>query len=364
MKTITIDARHLYSGIGTYIYGLLDNFHISNTPFRFRLIGPENLLSSRYPRFDIIPCKIPIYTIAEQIRIPGYARDTDLLHVPHFNIPVFYHGKLVTTVHDVAHFAIPELVNNPVKKWYRDVIFKNLIRQSNQIITVSQFSATELMYYTACPQEKIHVITNGVLSEFLKIGSKITKNPVSDSRPYVLYVGNAKPHKNLKRQITAFRQFKTETGLPHKFVLVGQEPFDGISQLNFMPDIVVVPGCTTEELISIYRDADILLQLSFYEGFGLTTLEAMTCDTPVLVSDIPAIREVVGEAGLYANPTDIRDISRKMAKLALDSVLRRSLIRRGWQCVGRFSWSLAGEQTLDVYEAVLHNRIYAIQLPA
>ncbi len=361
MKTIFLDARHLHSGIGTYVLGIADYFHCANLPFKFVLIGPEQALAERYPEFDIIPCEIPIYTIGEQLQIPRIVKSADLFHIPHFNIPLAYRGALITTIHDTAHYALPQLANSLPKKLYRDLVFGSAVRKSAQIITVSQFAKTEILKYTKCAPEKVTVIHNGVLDIFTK-GSWENDSletlgiPGVGDHPYLLYVGNFKHHKNLERMVTAFRNAKRQYDLPHKLVMVGDvDKKDDI----FLPedfDIHFLADCDNEKLAGIYKGADGFLQVSCYEGFGLTPLEAMACGVPVLASDIPPLREVLADAAIFADPYSVNDLTVQLIRLCQDQSLREDLVRRGLERVTHFSWGESGMKTAEVYESVLAGR--------
>lgn len=358
MKTIFLDARHLHSGIGTYVLGIADYFHCADLPFKFVLIGPENALAERYPKFEIIPCEIPIYTIEEQLQLPRITKSADLLHVPHFNIPLAYRGKLISTIHDTAHYALPQLANSLPKRLYRDLVFGSAVRKSAQIITVSRFAKSEILKYTKCTPDKVTVIHNGVLDIFSKSSWQehapgSPNIPGIKNHPYLLYVGNFKHHKNIERMLSAFRNAKLQYDLPHKLVMVGDVDKKDDIFLPEDPDIHFLADCNNEKLEGIYQSADGFLQVSCYEGFGLTPLEAMACGVPVLASDIPPLREVLADAALFADPYSVNDLTVQLIRLCRDQSLREELIRRGRERVTHFSWGESGMKTAEVYESVL-----------
>lgn len=368
MKTVIFDARHLHSGIGTYILGLLDQLHGKPLPFRLQLIGKRDQLSKRYPRFDIIDCRLPIYSIGEQWTLPRLARHADLLHVPHFNVPLLYRGNFVSTVHDAAHYALPGLANSLHKRLYRNLTFRHVTRHARRIITVSDYSSREIMKYTGCPREKISVVHNGILQIFCDpqqhhrmLDSVIAQT--LDGRPYFLYVGNFKAHKNITRMLRAFRKFKSCENSSHQLVLVGEgdeRPAEAIEA----SDIHLFSGFSTERLVTIYRHAEAVLQLSKYEGFGLTPLEGMACGTPAIVSDIPALREVCKEAALYANPDSVDNIANQLRLFCNKPPLRQDLARAGYQRAEKFCWSQTAEKTVSIYEALLFGEAAPVSIRA
>ena len=198
------------------IRGLLDCYHgvasESELPMEIVLIGDPAKLLPEYPGFRVIESTIPIYTIREQLVLSFVLRGTDLLHVPHYNVPFVFSDRFVVTIHDVAHLALPGIFRNPVKKACARLLLREAARRSRYVITVSRFSKEEIVKYLGINEEKIHVIYNGVAPEFFRNPANRTSGDILPNRgisqPYLLYVGNIKPHKNLERMASAFEKIR------------------------------------------------------------------------------------------------------------------------------------------------------------
>lgn len=148
-------------------------------------------------------------------------------------------------------------------------------------------------------------------------------------KPYILYVGNAYPHKNLKRLNLAFEKIKQD-GLNYELVLI----------TDFVDD---------KELDNLYKNAALFVFPSLSEGFGLPPLEAMARGVPVVSSNATSLPEILGDAALYFNPLDINDMAEKIKKALLDENLRKKLVEKGFEQVKKYSWQKMAEKTLELY---------------
>lgn len=319
MRNVTIDARMIRaSGIGTVIENVLKRLIPLRADLQFHLIGEKEELDAfsfcHRENVDIIPCSIPIYTIKEQVAIPELIPgDTDLLWVPHYNIPLFYRGKMIVTIHDLAHLALPQF-GRLDKRIYARIMFHGAVKKATHIVCVSHFTEKELIKYTGVNRKKITVIHPGVDKDWYKV----PEEPSPYQKPYILYVGNVKPHKNLKTLIQAFKMVKDS--IPHDLVIVGKK--DGfitgdhdVWQLSeALGDRVHFTGYVTRsELKQYYHHADLFVFPSLYEGFGLPPLEARAAGCKRIVcSDIPVTREIWGNRIQYFHPEDVSDLARKI----------------------------------------------------
>lgn len=318
MNKITVDARMIKSsGIGTVIQNVLKNLIPQNKDLFFYIIGnPENLTEQgleQYENVTILPCTVPIYSIKEQLIIPKLVpSDSQLLWVPHYNIPIFYSGKLLVTVHDVFHLAMPQFVGGILKRTYAHLLFGRVACKASKIICVSKFTAQEFQKYVGTDPEKLQVIYNGV-DEFW--AQPFESNQRNYKTPYILYVGNVKPHKNLVRLIKSFETIKDR--IPHNLVIVGKkEGFitgdqDVALLAENLKDRVVFTGyIDNPTLKNYYANAEMFIFPTLYEGFGLPPLEAMASGCKhILCSDIQVLHEIYGNTVTYFDPYDIRKIS-------------------------------------------------------
>jgi glycosyltransferase involved in cell wall biosynthesis len=172
--------------------------------------------------------------------------------------------------------------------------------------------------------------------------------------PYFLFVGTIEPRKNLPRLFEAFGRFRARVGREApRLVLAGSRGWrdEGIDRLAApLGDAVRFLGRVSEEdLVALYNAALGHVLVSLYEGFGLPALEAMACGTPTLVSDTSSLPEVVGDAGLYADPDRVDSIADALWRLWDDAALRRCLGERGRERAAAFTWRRAAERTSEVY---------------
>lgn len=316
MKKITIDARMINaSGIGTFIKNILKRMILLKSDWHFYILGnPKELLTFNYLKVNnvtIIKCIAPIYSIKEQIElIRNIPTDTDIMWSPHYNVPVLYKGKLLVTIHDVFHLAMPQFVNGLHKKLYAKFMFEIVKRKSSKIICVSNFSANELKKYIGVDDSKIIVVYAGVDQDFflVSIGELV------HNKPYLLYVGNVKPHKNLSNLIRAFLNIKDK--INYDLIIVGKKEgfITGNCKVEELikgnEDRIIFTGYVSDDkLKQYYKQAKLFIFPSLYEGFGSPPLEALSAGIPVIASDIPAVKEVCANMVNYFNPYDINDIS-------------------------------------------------------
>jgi len=289
---IAIDLRMFNSsGIGTVIQKLVPLIIDAHKDSHFYLLGREHEIPvslRERPNTSFIRCSSPIYSISEQLELPfKIPARIDLFWAPHYNIPLFYTGRLLVTVHDVLHLAMPEYVKGIHKRIYARSLFLAIKHRAAGIICDSAFTAQELQRLAGIPAERITVIHNGIDAP-----SSTAIPPPINKKPYFLFVGNVKPHKNLYRLVLAFESIATK--VPHDLVIVGKK--DGfITGDNEAQKAAVRLGDRVKftgriddsELAAYYAHADALAFPSLYEGFGFPPLEAMRYQIPVKMKPAP-----------------------------------------------------------------------------
>jgi len=353
MQKIAIDSRMYNSaGVGTYLKNLLNQYAKLDHDFGFRLIGnPSELREYSYNNnFEIIENDAGIYTLREQIKMPASIGKVNLLHCPHYNIPIQYKGKLVVTIHDVCHLAMPQFVRKFHQKVYAKAMLLAATRKADIIITDSEFSKNEIMKYVKVNPNKIRTLYLGVDSDF---------RVSSEKENYILYVGNVKPHKNLKRALQAY-SLLLKKGFDCDFIIVGKrEGFitedDELNNItaNISEKVIFTGYVSDGQVKEYFRKAILLIFPSLYEGFGLPPLEAMASGTPVVVSNAASLPEIVGNAGVYVDPYDVESIFEGMCKVLSDIELRKELVQKGLARVKGFSWRKTAEKTLDIYNYIV-----------
>jgi glycosyltransferase involved in cell wall biosynthesis len=355
----SIDIRMLScSGIGTYIKNLLPFIFEKFQEDIFYLIGNKveilRIGFDKYPNVRVVDFASPIYSLKEQVDISNnILKNTNIFWSPHYNIPLRFNGKLLVTIHDVNHLALPHLLGGFHKRLYAKFMFNAVKKKSSQIITVSEFSKREIIKCVGIKAEKISVVYNGVESFWFHV--KMDERP--HPKKYFLYVGNVKPHKNLCALLQAFDLLKNN--IDHDVVIVGQKhgfitqdkKIDHIAQK--MMDRVHFTGYLSDSLLNQWvAHAEALVFPSLYEGFGLPPLEAMACGCPVLCSNAASLPEVCGDAALYFDPYQPKDIANKMEMLINNPSLRNELVEKGRSRARQFTWEKSAQQVINIINSL------------
>ena len=233
-------------------------------------------------------------------------------------------APFVFTIHDLIQLQVPD-VATPVKRLYYQLIVRPAARRAFRVLTVSEYSRARILEWSGLPEERVVNVGNGVDLPFTAEGQRH-----EPGFPYVLYVGNARPHKNLHRLLSAFQW----RGLPGAEAPAERSADQGdcgavAATRDREPHGVLRRLLRMMPWLALYRGAQLLVLPSLIEGFGLPALEAMACGTPVVVSLGTALPEVVGEAGLFVDPLDIQDMTRAMERLLGDRELRTTMGQRG-----------------------------------
>jgi glycosyltransferase involved in cell wall biosynthesis len=288
-------------------------------------------------------------------------RGFDLVHLPHYNVPLLLSSPFVVTIHDLIHFRFPEYVGRGIRTQAARFLMKQALRRARKIIAVSQATREDLSRQFQVNPEKIRVILEAAgdfsdqkfsSGDAVRVSQKF-KLPSS----FLLYVGNLKPHKNLPRLIQAFQSLKKE-GLKEDLVLVGgwDSKAAGARDLQKLigsEAIHWIGAVDPKELAVLYSTAKGLVLPSLWEGFGLPVLEAFQAGLPVACSRIPSHQEIVGEKGLYFDPLSTAEMRSALQKLLTDSVARKELIQLSCERLQLFSWERAARETLDLYREAL-----------
>ncbi|MBF0234800.1 MAG: glycosyltransferase family 4 protein [Desulfamplus sp.] len=358
---ITIDVRWLSaSGMGTYLRHIIPSIVAEFPERNFVLIGDRDEIDRigipATSKVDVVTATSKMYSLGEQFEMPKkIPKETNLFWATHYNIPLLYRGKMLVTVYDLFHLAMPGLVSGFHKRLYAKIMFGAVRRRAAAIMTISQFSGNELIRLTGKATQSIYPIHLGVADDWFHI-------PFSDrpySGKYILYVGNVKPHKNLGSLVKAFGSICDK--VPHDLVIVGkQEGFITGDETVAMESLrlggrVQFTGYVNDETLRQYFvHADAMVFPSLYEGFGLPPLEAMAAGCPVLVSDTGPMPEVCGDAALYCDPHSVEDIAEKMLTLLNDIPLCDSLKKLGIDHARGFTWDRCVQQTCNVIKGLLY----------
>ncbi|QCT95346.1 glycosyltransferase family 4 protein [Caminibacter mediatlanticus TB-2] len=348
---------HNASGIGTYIKNivpfLLNNFDIT------LLAKSEELQNYNLKnKVKVIECNSNIYSIKEQFELFKKIPKCDVFWSPHYNIPVLpiKAKKRIVTIHDVYHLAFYDTLNLK-QKLYAKFMINQAVSKSDIILTVSEFSKNEIIKYTNTRKE-IKVIYNAInFNKFKVINNNLEKlkNKYSLPNEFILFVGNVKPHKNLKRLLLAIKDLDINlvfVGKKDGFI-TGDENIKKLITKNNLKERIYFTGYVKDEDIPvIYNLAKLFVFPSLYEGFGIPPLEAQACGCPIIVSNVASLPEVCGDSALYCNPYDVNDIKEKIEVLLNNKQLREELIQKGFENIKRFSWEKSAKKIIDVIEGL------------
>lgn len=369
---IGIDARFFGSvgkGLGRYTQKLIENLEkIDRQNEYFVFLRRENFeeYQPSNPKFQKVLADYRWYTFSEQLNMPRVLRQykLDLVHFPHFNVPIFYGGKFMITIHDLILLHYPTTHGTTLSPFFYGLKFLAYkltiglaVRRAQKIITVSEFTKKDILEkykniseakvavtYEACdkPADIAPANAEGILRKYGII------------KPYILYVGNAYPHKNLESLVRAFFQLKKKRN-DLNLVLVGKEDYfysrlkrfvktsgaSGVIFADFVPD---------EDLASVYQNAALYVFPSLYEGFGLPPLEAMVNGVPVASSDRASLPEVLGPAARYFNPESLDEMARAIEEVLDSGESRQALIKNGYAQIKKYEWERMAEETLEIYQ--------------
>ena len=364
LKTVTIDARWLVGGIGTYTRNLLQQLHDQVHGFAVQaIVRKRDSGNVRNFCSDLTVIDTPIYTLREQLLIARASRRCDLLHVPHYNAPLLHRGPLLVSIMDVIHLSSPAYRDKLSTIFYARPMLNAVARKADHIVTVSDYSKSEIVKTLGIPECKITVIPCGVGEEFT-IKPAPRETPHLDAilgiaSPFLLYVGNLKPHKNVTTLVRAFAAIHKRNKLSHTLVIVGddarwkQPVVDECARLGVLEFIKFLPHVPQSLLPDIYAAASLVVMPSTLEGFGLPVLEAMACGTPVVASTAASLPEVAGDAALYFDPASPEELATQMERILECGELRASLRRKGIQQAQKFSWRQSARQHIELYNRLL-----------
>ena len=365
---IVIDARmYQESGVGRYIRNLIYNLQKldSKNEYFILLLQKEYDTLVYHNNFKKILANFRWYGINEQLNLPTILNriKPDLVHFPHFNVPVFYKGKSVVTIHDLIHqhFQMKRATTlNPltykIKQLAYNKVFKNAIFKSQKILAPSNYVKNLLIKKWGVEGDKIRVTYEAVDDNIVEkcqmsnVKCQMLLSKRNIKKPYIFYVGNAHPHKNVEGLIKAFLKLK-EKYKDLKLVLSGSEHYfwQRVKKEFNQEGIIYTGYISDEELVALYKNAEMFVMPSFEEGFGIPLLESMVCSCPIVSSDAGALKEVGGDACLYFDPYNNEDMTDKIGKLLKDQSLKNQLIEKGQKRVKQFSWEKLAKQTLKVY---------------
>ncbi|MBO7048569.1 MAG: glycosyltransferase family 4 protein [Spirochaetia bacterium] len=373
MKHIILDAlavENSKTGVGQYVQELLEEL-LERAPkdmFFSVMLHPD--LNMKHPLVKFVTRRKNAEVMWFDIPAIGLKRDIkfflkrrklkcDLFHCLYSNHPLFFKGVQMVTIHDLKYVLHPEFMGSKGK--LKSIYLKNLMRHAakhcQKLIAVSESTRNDLLKVfprmSGLPERTQVVYEAATVS--MKTNQEIIRKFELD-RPYFLYLGELRPHKNVGRVIQAFMQFKAQVSpdADIRLIVAGKPYKSFVMHADARRDDIIFTGYVKDDdAYTLYSNALAYCLPSLYEGFGLPILEAMKCGCPVITSDFSSTAEVAGDAGVLVDPLSVDAIADAMTKVYTDEAFRKELIEKGYAREKEFSWAEAAEQTLAIYREVL-----------
>lgn len=388
---VGIDARFygpISKGLGRYTQEIVDNvIKISesrNDNIKYVIfLSSDNFLGFECSNKNVkkICLNIGWYSWKEQIIFPFYIwkERVDLMHFPHFNVPILTPIKFVVTIHDLILTHFPTMrattlgpVLYKLKNIAYHLVIKTAIKRAKYIITVSNFTKNDIIDKFKVNNSKIKVIYEGIANLAMGRDNLFTKSldqkevlhEFHINHDYLLYVGNAYPHKNLEILIRVFSKL-LERNKNLRLILVGKHDYfynrimDYARSLNLWQEgninnPVIFTGYVSDiQLDILYKNAKAYIFPSLYEGFGLPPLEAIARGCLVLSSNRSSLPEILGAGAIYFDPENEENLLEKIENVLDNEELKRRVLLEGKQLIKKYNWWECARKTLDIYISCL-----------
>lgn len=368
--TIGIDARLYspnYTGIGRYVAEFIKHAAQLDKDNHFVVfLNPKEYTSFEVPneRWEKRKIDIAHYSFAEQwkfLRILNAAH-LDMMYFPHFNAPVMYKKPFVVTIHDLTLHYYPSKSYFPkwsLKKLIQSFVYKfimgRVMSNAQEIIAISKNTKRDIIKEYKVDKNNIRTVYEGVPEEFVRPRADVIEAVGQEfglSKPYLIYTGVWRSHKNLLRLFEAFYQLR-KRGHDLQLVITGKndgaypEIPQAISNHNLEDEVILTGFVSDEQLIALMSGAEAYVFPSLYEGFGLPPLESMKLGVPVACTNRASLPEVCGDAASFFNPEDVEQMSEAIRKILDDEKFAKVLVEKGHENLKKFSWKEMSQQILE-----------------
>ncbi|MEJ2211678.1 MAG: glycosyltransferase family 1 protein [Anaerolineae bacterium] len=361
---MSLDKSYRSAGINWYIYNLLQHLPDADPDIDYSIFLGESgyagregqrLLSTRWPTR-----RPAVRIVWEQAVQPWAARRAglDLLHCPAFVGPLAGGTPFVVTVHDLSFLLFPEGFRGWNRHYLR-ILTGLSLRRARRVLAVSESTKQDVVRLYGLDPGQVDVVYNGVDEAFRPLpAGEVAAFRQRKGLPeqFVLFVGTLEPRKNIVRLVEAYARLAAPR--PPLMMVGGkgwlyQEMLARVEELDLADEVCFVGYVAPEELPYWYNAAQVLVYPSLYEGFGLPALEAMSCGTPVVTSSASSLPEVVGQAGMLVEPTDVDALAAALQQVLDDAALRDRLRVAGPAQAARFSWAETARGTVAAYRRAL-----------
>ena len=345
-----VNGRYLTqkaTGVHRYAFEICNKLHEMGVDFHVAV--PKEICPDYKFKFKTVQTGSLNTHLWEQISLPCYLKSIGSPLLISFTGcgPLNYDNQIMT-IHDVSHERYPEWFSKNYYRFYH-FMMPRVGKKAHAILTVSEFSKSEIVDTLGLDENKIHVVHSNVPFHNKPTTEEILNYKKSpDTERYMLAVSSIDPRKNFIRLVEAFNNIEDKS---IKLYIIGMrfKAFNTPNLQKLVNDNVYLPGYVEDEALQkMYQDAILSIYPSLYEGFGLPPLESMTFGCPAINSDIPALREISEDAALYVDPFDIKDITNTINLLAKDEDLRQSLQIKGLEQIKKYSWEKSAKQVYEL----------------
>lgn len=363
-------AVHSRAGLGRYSERLARSLHdaysgrialFHNQGAAGQLPGSLTGIQRRSVRLGYKPWRSAVL-IAHLLHL-GFNRivpDARLFHSTEHLLMPLRHVPTVLTVHDLIYKLYPQY-HKRLNYWYLNLAMPLFCRRARAIIAVSEASKRDIVRHYDVKPDKIHVVYEAAAEHFAPPDAKDiarVRHKYDLPDQFLIHLSTIEPRKNLSRLVEALKQLR-QTRPTLKLVLVGskgwlyEDFFARIRREGLQKDVITLGWTPDADLPAVIGAAQLAVQPSLYEGFGLPVLEHMACGQVVAASDANSHPEIGGDAAAYFDPEDVRDMTNVVGRLLDDEEERQERRHEGLQQAAKFSWQRAARETMEVYEHVL-----------
>ncbi|MBD2533122.1 glycosyltransferase family 4 protein [Nostoc flagelliforme FACHB-838] len=386
MLKVVVDATPVDlkpSGVGFYIANLICALDVLQKEENFQLgvvyqpglknwlrgdfIFPECFKNSSQQYLLPLPVRVSDLLLALAFKpslsyLEKYFGSPDILHGTNYSVYPCQNSLKVMNIYDLTFIKYPNYTDSVVKTYTKRV--KRCLQWTDLVLTISESSKKDIIEYLKVDPKKVYVtpLASRYYFNYLseEIAQSLEKQANYDfSKPYLLFVSTIEPRKNINTIITAFNFLKEKYKIEHQLILIGKkgwnyEPiFTAIENSPWANQIHHLDYLSNELVALFYSKADVFVYPSYYEGFGLPVLEAMTLGAPVISSNTSSIPEVTGDAAILIDPKDPIQLAEAIIKVISDSHLRQTLVNKGKERSQLFSWEKTAKETLKAYRKLI-----------
>lgn len=381
MLKVVVDATPITkkpSGVGLYVANLINYLAQEKTvelgifyqptlqKWLQRDLSLPDFLEKERSQSSVVfpfPVRLSNWVLNNTPRLFPYLLDSslqsyDLFHGTNFSVYPDRHTRKVMTLYDLTFLRYPQYIDRVVARYNQKV--RKCLQWTDTVVAISESTKEEAVKYLGIDPQKIWVtpLASRYSRDYLAgIDTNALQQQVTYdfSQPYLLFVSTIEPRKNIVTLIEAFNHLKKQRRIEHNLVLIGgkgwrYEPiFEAIVRSPYSKDIYHLDYLSDDLVALFYKLATAFVYPSFYEGFGLPVLEAMTLGTPVVCANTSSLPEVAGDAAIFVDPHQPLELAEAIYQIVNSSLLRDRLIQQGYQQSAKFSWATTAQKTVEAY---------------